>query len=139
MPNYYSEYVMVSILVLFGIYPIAIEINCIFVYFPYKILWERVPTVAQQHQWYFWITGTQVWFLALYSGLRIQCCCGLGCKCGTNLIPGLELHMPWGSQKRKKKKILWEFFFFCKLLKIFINLFYWIVSLLSLLCRIYIF
>ena len=51
-------------------------------------------------------TGTQVRSLAWHSGLRIWCCCScsLCCSGGSNLIPGLELHMPWGSQKEKKKK-----------------------------------
>ena len=38
---------------------------------------------------------------AWHGGSRIWC--GLGCNCGLDLIPGRELHMPWGNHKRKKK------------------------------------
>ena len=39
-------------------------------------------------------------------GLRIlHCCsCGLGCNGSLDLIPGWELHMPWGGQNKIKKK-----------------------------------
>ena len=39
------------------------------------------------------------------SGLGIQHCysCGRGCNCSSDLIPGLELHMAQGAQKRKKE------------------------------------
>ena len=43
--------------------------------------------------------GTQVWSLAWYGGLRIRLCCSWG----SNLIPGLELHMPQVAKKQKQR------------------------------------
>ena len=41
-------------------------------------------------------------------GERIQprCCCGRGCKCGSDLIPGLgtPYALRWQKKKKKKKK-----------------------------------
>lgn len=48
----------------------------------------------------------QVQSQAQHSGLRIWHgrSYGLGHNYGLDLIPGQELHVPWSSQERKKKK-----------------------------------
>ena len=52
-------------------------------------------SVASRECW------SQVQSPAQHSGLEIQRChsCSLGCVCCSDLIPGLELHMPWGREK----------------------------------------
>ena len=50
--------------------------------------------------------GTQIQSLAWYSGLRIQHChsCGIGCSCGSDLIPGPGIPYardPYVAAKRK--------------------------------------
>ena len=43
---------------------------------------------------------------AQHSGFRIWCCrsCGLGCNCGSDLVPGLGTPYSVGQPKKKKKK-----------------------------------
>ena len=55
-------------------------------------------------QWDRWCHGAQVGSLARHRGSRISCYrpCGLVQNCGSGLIPGPVLHMPWGGQKGKK-------------------------------------
>ena len=64
-----------------------------------------------QWDWqHFCSAGTQVQSLAWHSGLRILHgpTCSVGLNCGWNMTPGLELHMPQGAKKEKKKILLWE-------------------------------
>ena len=64
-----------------------------------------------------WHRGLMIWFASVTlliqspaqpSGLRIRCChsCGTGCRCGSDLIPGLGTSICHGcSQKWKTKKV----------------------------------
>ena len=62
-----------------------------------------VPAVVQQDP-HLGSPRTQVRSPARHSGLRIQCChsCGLGCNCGSDLIPGSGTAYAVGSQRDKK-------------------------------------
>ena len=60
-------------------------------------------TVGLVVSWEHWVqVQSPVW----HNGLRIQHCrrCGLGCNCGSDLIPGLGTSYAKGSQKRKKRR-----------------------------------
>lgn len=77
----------------------------------------RIPTVARDW-WRLWSARTQV--QPQTQGLGICCCCSymVGCTCCSNLILAQELHMLWGSQKRKQtndnKKQNREFPLWCR-------------------------
>ena len=61
-----------------------------------------IPTVAQQDQLCLWFAGTQVQSPAQHR-LRIQLSYGIGCNCGSDLIPGLGTTYTTGRPKRKKE------------------------------------
>ena len=65
-----------------------------------------VPAVVQGGWWLLWSLGRHVRSPTWHSELRIHHClsCGLGWNCVSGLIPGPELHMLQGSQKKEKKK-----------------------------------
>ena len=66
---------------------------------------DGVSAVAQSNQWHLWSTEAQVLFLALHSGLRIRHCysCSVSHNRNSDLIPGLNLNLVLGSQKKRKK------------------------------------
>ena len=65
---------------------------------PVQAQGSGLPDVAQ-HDWqHFWSARTQVRSQAQHSGLRIW----HYRNCSWDRIPGQELHMPRGNQKRKK-------------------------------------
>ena len=57
-------------------------------------------------QWIKGVLGALVRSPAQHSGLGIWgcCSCGLGCNCGSDLIPGPEAPHATGKPKMKKKK-----------------------------------
>ena len=73
---------------------------------PYEINNKKsgVPAVAQWDRWHLWIPGMQVQSPAWHSGLRIGgcCSCGVGCNCGSALIPGPETPYVLGPSKKKQ-------------------------------------
>ena len=65
-----------------------------------------VPAVVQQDVWHLRSAGTMVQSPAQHRRLRILHChsCGLGCNCGSDLIPGMETPYAAGQPKKEKEK-----------------------------------
>ena len=62
-----------------------------------------IPTVAQQDQLCLWFAGTQVHSPAQHR-LRIQLSYGIGCNCGSDLIPAPGTPYVAGRPKKEKEK-----------------------------------
>ena len=77
-------------------------------FFPPKRVVVGVPAVAQRDWLGLCSTGMQVRSPAQHSGLRFQHChsCGIGCNCGSDMIPGLgtPYAVGWPEKEKKNKK-----------------------------------
>ena len=84
-----------------------------------KVFWKRViqsiklpgvPILEQKDRRHLWSAGTLIQSSAQQNGLKIlHCCsCSIGHKYSSDLIPAWEVHMPCGSQRKKKGFLKYE-------------------------------